>query len=93
MIRGVTNKDTCFYDMVMAGVSGAEYRYDVKIYHYHRSESDAALKGEPSKRYVECYNCFATRAKGMADMDSTGGDVSLTELDLAVESFEIKYDE
>jgi len=93
LMRGVTKRDTAFFDMVMASILGDEYRADVTIYHYQRSEMDLATSatvGDTIRR-IECGECFATRAKPNGDLDSTAGDVSLAEVDIAVEKFDIKY--
>lgn len=91
LIRGITKADTAFYDMVMASIEGLEYRCDVTIYHYQRTEHEDAVKGEPldSARRIECINCFASRAKPSGDLDSMAGDVSLSEVDLELESFKL----
>jgi phage tail-like protein len=93
LMRGVTKRDTAFFDMVEASVIGAEYRANVSIYHYQRSEMDLATSGDPGEdvREVECGECFATRAKPAGDLDSMTSDVSLAEIDLAIEHFKIKY--
>jgi phage tail-like protein len=93
LMRGITKRDTTFYDMVMASVEGKKYRADVIIYHYQRSEMDLATSatvGDDIRR-IECGECFAIRAKPNGDLDSTAGDVSLGEVDIAVEKFEVKY--
>lgn len=94
LMRGITKRDTAFYDMVMASVEGSEYRADITIYHYQRAEMDSATSatvGDTIRR-IECGECFATRAKPAGDLDSMSGDVSLGEVDIAVEKFEIKYE-
>lgn len=86
LMRGVTRRDTAFFDMVMASIEGARYRATVIIYHYHRDEMGAEIGAESGRRY-ECGECFAIRAKPAGDLDSTSGEVSLAEVDLAVEKF------
>lgn len=92
LMRGITKRDTAFFEMVMASILGATYRADVNIYHYHREEMGMAATGDVSQRQISCGNCFAIRAKPNGDMDATAGDVSLAEVDLAVESFDIITD-
>lgn len=93
MMRGITKRDTAFYDMVMASIDGQQYRADVTIYHYQRSEMQSANSGETGNEFrrIECGESFAIRAKPAGDLDSMAGDVSLAEVDMAVEHFELKY--
>ena len=91
LMRGVTKKDTAFYEMVLASIRGSEYRTDIDIYHYQRSEMQYATSAEPGEdtRHIKCGECFAIRAKPSGDLDSMTGDVSLAEVDLAIEYFDI----
>jgi phage tail-like protein len=92
LMRGVSKTDTAFFDWVMGSVNGAEYRSDVTIYHYQRTEmgnsGPTPLQG-PDQRAVFCKNCIPTRVKPAADFDSMSGEVSLAEVDFAMESFEL----
>lgn len=94
LIRGITKRDTAFFDMIMASIDGQEYRADVKIWHYQRSEMGLAnaVETPTNVRRIECAEAFAIRAKPAGDLDSMAGDVSLAEVDMAIESFELKYD-
>lgn len=91
LIRGIVKEDTSFYRMVMNSIEGIEYRCEVQIYQYHRSEMTDKLGsvGAAGSRMIVCHNCFATRAKPNGDLDSTAGDVSLSEIDLCMESFDL----
>ncbi len=92
LMRGVAMEDTTFFTWVMSAVDGKEYRSDVTIWHYQRAEMDqAAVAGVSNRRYL-CGNAFATRAKPSGDFDSTSGEVSLAEVDFAMESLEIQND-
>jgi len=93
LIRGVIKKDTKFFDWVKDSVDGQEYRCDVVIYHYQRTEMDSANIGEAGTdfRRLECRNCIPTRAKPMGDFDSTSGEVSMAEVDFEMESFVVKH--
>jgi phage tail-like protein len=92
LMRGVAKKDTAFYDWVLGTVNGAEYRSDVTIWHYQRTEMGRASKSATGTdmRRVLCHNCIPTRVKPAADFDSMSGEVSLAEVDFAMESFELK---
>lgn len=92
LMRGVSKSDTAFYDWVMTCATGGEYRADVTIWHYQRTEM--GLGPTPSQgtdvRRVECKNCIPMRVKPAADFDSMSGEVSLAEVDFAMESFTLK---
>lgn len=90
LMRGVAMVDTTFFDWVMSAVDGEEYRADVTIWHYQRAEMDqATTAGTSTRRYI-CGNAFGIRAKPAGDFDSTSGEVSLAEVDFAMESLEIQ---
>lgn len=93
LMRGISKRDTSFYKMVKASIDGEEYRADVSIYHYQRAEMDLATSAEvgDDTREISCGYCFASRAKPAGDFDSNSGEVSLAEVDIAIEKFEIKY--
>ena len=91
LMRGIAKSDTTFYDWVKDSVDGDEYRCDVTIYHYQRTEmSEATKSATPDDvRRIECKNCIPTRAKPAGDFDSMSGEVSLGEVDFAMESFKV----
>jgi len=90
-MRGVAKSDTTFYDWVRDSVDGDEYRCDVTIYHYQRTEMASATQAEAGDdfRRIECKNCVPTRAKPAGDFDSMSGEVSLAEVDFSLESFDV----
>lgn len=91
LMRGVTKGDTKFHHWVLGSVDGAEYRCDVTIWHYQRTEMGMAHMAETSNemRHLVCHNCVPIRSKPGADFDSMSGEVSLAEVDFAMESFDI----
>jgi len=90
LMRGVSRLDTTFYDWVMGAVNGEAYRSDVTIWHYQRAEMDnAAVADANSGRNYQCKNAFGTRVKPAGDMDATSGEVSLQEVDFALEELVI----
>lgn len=91
LMRGVTKTDTQFYDWVRGSVDGAEYRANVNIYHYQRAEMGKAAQSDVGGdvRSIECTNCIPTRAKPAGDFDSMSGEVSMAEVDFAMEGFEV----
>jgi len=103
LMRGVVVKDTVFYDWMVRAVSGGEYRADIQIQQFTRSNvldptgSGATVPvvteygGIPTvcARTYKCYECLPTRAKGGGDLDATSSEVSMGECDFALEYFEI----
>ncbi len=89
LMRGIAMTDTAFFDWIMAALDGREYRADVTIWHYQRAEMDQALAAGVSTRQYLCGNAFGIRAKPAGDFDSTSGEVSLAEVDFAMESLEV----
>jgi phage tail-like protein len=77
------------------------YRQDIHISHYHRDEF---LKGGPDQQIVDlgvggnikaariyhCLEAFPIRHKVAADLDATASEVSVMELDVAMEYFQIE---
>ena len=91
LMRGVTKKDTSFFDWIMASVKGGEYRTDMTIYHWHRDgKTHGVLADLNSARKYNCYECLPTRVKPAADLDATSSEVSMAEIDVALEYFEIE---
>lgn len=93
LMRGIAKRDTAFFDAVMASINGDEYRMDVTVYHYQRTEMGKAQQAQTDGelRKIVCLNAFAMRAKPAGDLDSMAGDVSLSEVDIAMESFKMNF--
>lgn len=94
MMRGVSRVDTAFFDWVINAMNGQRYRIDMQIYHFQRDEYEQVVN-DPTKlqgtaRYVQCNNCVPTRVKPAADFDSASGEVSLAEVDIAVEKVSLE---
>jgi phage tail-like protein len=92
--RGLTRKDTSFYAWMFQVVNGGNYRTTVTIYHYPRSGKVSGQgKGEVADlskaRQTICYQAFPTRVKPGGDLDATSGEVSMQEIDIAMEYFEV----
>ena len=102
--RGVTYRDTSFYDWVrLVAEGGGSYRADsCEIYHFHRvgflnqtypnpTSTFSRVKEdtvEPARVYT-LHNAFPTRCKVAGDLDATSNEVSVAEVDLAYESFDV----
>lgn len=92
--RGVTRKDTSFYDWMYKVVNGGAYRTDLTIYQYPRSakvsgQGKSEVADLSKARTVICYQAFPTRMKPAGDLEATSSDVSMAELDVAIEYFEL----
>jgi phage tail-like protein len=96
--RGVARNDTAFFNWVLAAIEGNEYRADIVVYHIQRPanehvadtsrgnelDAEAAI----SKEY-HLYNCSPARVKVAGDLDASTSDISLAELDVALERFDV----
>lgn len=90
LMRGVTKSDTTFFDWVYSSIRGLNYRVDLSIYHYARDEMEvgvATTAPEAADRSLYCKDCIPTRVKPMGDLDATASEISLAEVDVAVERF------
>ncbi len=94
MSRGAALNDTAFLRWCQAAIEGREYRTDLEIAHaprearsYPFSSSDA-FDFDKSRKYV-VYEALAIRVKPAADLDAGTSDVSLAEVDVAFENFDI----
>lgn len=100
--RGVTRVDTDFYNWMLQAVEGSttdRYRADLVIQHFGRSTLPGAnlaagpqttidTSGTPDKQYL-VFEAFPIRAKVAADLDATASDVSIAEMDVAYENFQM----
>ena len=94
LMRGVTDSNSDFYNWIQETISGAPYRYDLIIRHFHRtnvSNAGLSFNNSVSTRGIKLFNCFPKTYKPGSDLDSVGSDVSLQELVLEIERFEVLY--
>jgi phage tail-like protein len=95
LARGVTIRDTTFFEWALDTIAGRRYRCDVDLLHfkgenYLGRELNSALPFDIDQaRVIRLINCFPTMCKPDADFDGTGSDISLMEMTLAVERIEI----
>lgn len=92
LTKGVAKKDTNFYKWVRAAFLGKEYRVDLQLKHFHRDDVkdlNNFVNATP-KRTIDVYQAFPTRVKPGSDFDAQASDVSLEEVDIALEYFELK---
>lgn len=80
--RGVTKQFTGFWDWIIGSIYGREYRVDLIIHHFHRSDD---IAGAASFR-VNLSHAFPSRVKPTGDLDATSSEISLAELELTCEA-------
>lgn len=96
--RGVALTDGTFWAWIKDVVEGnAEYRANLSIYHFHRDAKQQSTSGTTTEMDVDtnaggfvrydCNEAFPIRHKVSGDFDATSSEVSIQELDLAIESF------
>lgn len=87
MTRGITKGDSVFYDYIRGAAEGNPYRTDFQVYHFHRDDVQGLLEytnAAPS-RIIRCFNALPIRVKFGSDMDATTSDISIQEIDFAIE--------
>lgn len=101
MSRGVAITDSAFWRWMKIVIEGAgEYRQDIRIKHYHREEAlpgsgnvavnlTAIPTTEDAARTYEVFNAFPVRHKVAGDLDATASEISIMELDLAYEYYNL----
>jgi phage tail-like protein len=102
--RGVARLDSSFWDWVRAVIEGSgEYRQDIDIKHFHRDTAlvrdvpttgaDANLTNidvETPARVYHVREAFPIRQKVAGDLDATASEISIMELDVSYEHFEVE---
>lgn len=102
--RGVTRSDSTFWDWIRRVVEGSgEYRVDLDINHFHRQESllrprdqvgtegnFTSINQDSPARIYHVKEAFPIRHKIAGDMDATAGEISIMELDVAYEHFDVE---
>lgn len=103
MSRGVARQDGSFWIWMQGAVEGGDlaatgtYREDVRIDHYHRDKAFAggpniqvwAIDAKPARMYT-CREAFPIRHKVSSDLDATASEISIMELDVAMEYFQVE---
>lgn len=99
--RGVAKADGTFWQWMKSVIEGnEEYRANLRILHFHRDSKPATstTPGLPNtvQKALEagsieyrCQEAFPIRHKVASDLDATGSEVSIQELDLAIENFDV----
>jgi len=89
--RGVTTTDSEFWIWANQTSRGLEYRADLEIKHFHRSDVGDQVdfsQLNPS-RIIKIYEAFPISVKPGSDMDSVSSEISLQEITLSLERFEV----
>lgn len=103
LIRGCARFDTSFFSRILAAAEGDEYRGDLTVYHVQRpsrelsitdsevkmAASEIELDDTNNKRYI-LRDAFPIRVKIAGDLDASTSDVSLAEIDVAYERFDVE---
>lgn len=102
--RGVARQDSTFWSWLRIIIEGTgEYRQDIDINHYHRDTSLVRtvpasgaeanltqLNIDSPARVYHVREAFPIRHKVAADLDATASEISIMELDLSFEHFEVE---
>lgn len=101
--RGVALTDGAMWAWMKDVIEGnAEYRANLSILHFHRDAKPQSTSGSTNTEmpikagptdpgYVEyrCSEAFPVRHKVANDLDATASEVSIQELDMAIEYFDV----
>lgn len=103
MSRGVAKRDSSFWLWLKSAIHGAnEYRVGLTIYHFHKSDyaalplADGTINAlvDPSKftasRKYNVFEAIPTHVKPASDLDANAGEVSVQQVDVAYEYFDIE---
>jgi phage tail-like protein len=89
--RGVTTAGTEFWSWINETARSLEYRADLEIHHFHRSDvpEQVDFSGLTGSRVIKVYEAFPISVKPGSDMDSVSSEISLQEITLSLERFEV----
>lgn len=93
LTRGAVKQGSKFYSWIKDAIEGNKYRLDMKIYHYHRDDIQGLtnyINAKPS-RIINIFEAFPIRVKPGADFDSMTSEVSIEEIDIALERFTVEF--
>jgi phage tail-like protein len=87
--QGIFKAESKLYAWVIDILNGGkEYRRDLQLWHFHLR--DTFQKEKQPLRVIQLYNCWPTMVKPNPEFEANSGDVSIAEMTLACESFEIR---
>jgi phage tail-like protein len=94
--RGLVKGYTQFADWIVKVSEGADYRTNVTIHQFHRSDLNGrssgpefSTSGLPASRKIVCYNCVPIRFRPGHDFDATASDISVQEIEFQPEYFKV----
>lgn len=89
--RGVTKAGSEFHTWIMSVTNGQEYRADLDILQFHRTDitDQSDFSGLTPLRTIKLYECFPISVKPGSDLDSLSSDISVQEVTVSLERFEI----
>ena len=93
LTRGIVKNDSTFSDYIRLAAEGSPVRTDFQILQFHRDDVQGLLEysnASPS-RIIRCFEALPIRVKFGGDMDATSSDISIQEIDFAVERVLIEY--
>ena len=93
LAHGIVKNDTAFYDYIRQAAEGSPVRTDFQIYHFHRDDVEGLLEysnATPS-RIIRCFNALPIRVKFGSDFDAAASDISIEELDFAIERVVVEF--
>jgi len=93
MTRGIAKNDTAFSDYIRQAAEGTPVRTDFQILQFHRDDVEGLLEytnASPS-RIIRCFNALPIRVKYGSDFDATASDISIQEIDFAIERAIVEY--
>jgi phage tail-like protein len=101
MSRGVTKTDTGFFRWMKATIEGnGEYRVDLNVHHMPRDNAlpeevvpgtgtSEFLNKDATGRQYQIFDAFPTTHKVAGDLDATASEISVMELGVSYERFDI----
>ena len=89
--RGVTVVGNEFWNWLNQTARNGEYRVDMEIRHFHRDDitDENDFSQVTPSRTIKCFECLPSSTKVGSDMDSMTSDISLQEITVEIERFEI----
>jgi len=90
-MKGVFRRESAIGQWMFDAILGRKYRTDMEILEFHHSDTENLedfINASASRR-LKLFEAFPSRLKAGSDKDSESDDVSLQELTITLEKFEI----
>jgi phage tail-like protein len=97
--RGVARFDTSFFNWILGGIEGNQYRTDVSLFHVQRPQRTLARDtsagtvlgvNDVNSKKVILREALPVRVKPAGDLDASTSDISLAEIDIGYERIDIE---